>query len=441
MKWKELFKPPLALRNHLRNLANRPQIENNSANNQSIENVQPNQVLAEQEAIDNAGAGDESEQAVDESEQAVDSQDVHPHTAHFDGPNVNIAYEDSNIRLLVRRTDFKTQKNHIMSDHLYTLIIQRKNPETEWPLATSILQGIYAALHTILEELKEHYGQKLKQTLDRYVYCTFNADGLESGINTGIHKLHDDTDDIVNEFRANVDNAMTSYKSMVLDSGFNVQVKVLGLEHMEEKKLRNGAIFDKVPSVHLENSFFLPVPQGFLNHPDAFKDRCLPLALILSAYELMYRTGQEPQVYRRAYLDMMKICNVSNNMKDHNTACTRLKLAFESLSRDYPALNHPEQDTTEISKAFADKFKVNVILHTNDVRDHIYAMYPPKYDESLPRIDVHGVPDVSAGTIHYAGIKALLAYKNNNNFGLACVFCKAVIKNHNNTHACKEHAR
>ncbi len=440
-RWKKRLRPNEAILRHVRRAA----LQGTQASQEPssrIDTAQSQQNLElDQHSQEPEIGADEHNQEVLLNEGADGDDNLDPNSAHFDGPVAAIAYEDANIRLIVRKADFKKQRNHILTDHLYTLIIQRKNGSSEWPLATSILHGVYTALGKMLEELKDHYGKKLKQSLNRYVYCTFNASGLVSGVNTGVHMLSDNTDDIVNEFRANVDNCMTSYKSMRLDSTFSVQIKVIGPDHMEKKKMKNGAWDDGIPKLHTNNTFFLPVPKGFLNNPNAFQDRCLPLALILSLYELHHRIGKEPKSFSRDYLVMRHICNQKGDVQLHNRACTTLRNVFEKLAQEHPEIDHQDQETNAICKVFSEKFNVNVVVHTNGTRDQILYKYPETYNESLPRIDVHGVENKVKNTIHYAAIKALLSYKNCRNFGLICVLCSALICNHDNTHTCNNSPR
>ncbi len=128
-------------------------------------------------------------------------EELADHSAHFDGPAATVAYQDENIRFLVRRVDFMRQKNHLLYDHMYSLICDRLKSSAPWPLAVSVLQALYSALKFILRELVDFYSKKLGQSLDRYVICTFISDHLENGINTSAFKLSDDPNDIVDEFR------------------------------------------------------------------------------------------------------------------------------------------------------------------------------------------------------------------------------------------------
>ena len=399
-----------------------------------------------------ANAEDQVGPSVDDVPQAV----VHPailaegaananvtvrpnHAGHFDGPMAEKVFEDSNIKLLVRKVDFARQKNFALTDHLYALTLQRKEKSAEFPLAISVTHAIYEAIEKILAELKSFYGGTMRQSLDRYCIITFISNDLESALNTPVFKLSDSIDSTMTEFRSRLENCLQSFQSMRLDESFRINLKIVGLDHMATKQigLSNGALYAGVPPIHLKHSFILPVPRGYANHEDAFHNRCLPLSIILGLYATKGGQERDPKFHER-WCQMATICGrgQQSRTRNHDSACKILHETFQSLclQQGGSVLDDEAQDTEKICKFFSDKFNVNVILHVNDLRDSIHYSYPPKFDNTMARLDLHGVIDGIRKSIHFGAITALQSYKAE--FSLRCMLCNKLKSSKGYIHKC-----
>ncbi len=143
-------------------------------------------------------------------------------------------FETQEFRLKVKSVKHIRRTRYMLSDHLYSMWIERKN-RTFSPLLSDLEDAIEQGLVAVLNRLKNVYIAHHQYQ----IYVTIISDEILSGLNSGNYSLQTPANKIARWMLSMLYNYLKSNQSMRLDSSFKIQIKVLSIQHTRNLERNN----------------------------------------------------------------------------------------------------------------------------------------------------------------------------------------------------------
>ncbi len=185
---------------------------------------------------DISGGGENAENSVDvdTSENSdAETNDYDNVDGAIDHPIYNRGkdiYDDSIFKVHVVAVAARKRTRYSLSDHLFDVQIIPKD-STSPPRVLDLEDAIEKALVIILDNLKKVYDSKRNQN---QVYITIVEKGILRGLNSGNYSLHTPSNKISRWVMALLYNYLKSKQTLLLNSSFKIQIKVLSRRHTND---------------------------------------------------------------------------------------------------------------------------------------------------------------------------------------------------------------
>ena len=305
-----------------------------------------------------------------------------------------VAYQDDNLRVIVKQAKHIHQKRFRLTDHLMDVKIEHLGT-TEAPLLNSLLEMLGHTIETIVGRLQEWYGA----TENRQVYATVIEDKMVGGLRTGHFSLNTPKEEIAAGIVYRLYNYLKSAQDLRLNDSFRINFKILSVNHAAEKvgetrpywpqfvpELYAGCQ-DDVLRVRLpqEKSFLFSVPNGFEDCPHAYTNRCV-LASI--AVALAWLDAQENRA--RKFLRYMELHRVDRQgkavLKSQKRGGIALLDAMLQMGEQFPTVKHEGPHRLDLVLPTVSRTTgVQFHVFCRDTKKLIYSA-PPEFDESMRQV-------------------------------------------------------
>ena len=162
--------------------------------------------------------------------------------------NKTLVLDTSSCKMYIERVEFKRQTKFSSTNRLFRVTVVTK-PQTKSPLMLDSLDLLRTALNHIVTNIQSSYDKNKA----RQIYLTLSDKrNIQTGINTANFPLHADKMHIIQQCVDQFFIFLQSHRDMELTSSFNIDVKVLGLEHVQDRlKGRKMGLY--IPHTQTEN--------------------------------------------------------------------------------------------------------------------------------------------------------------------------------------------
>ena len=135
-------------------------------------------------------------------------------------------------KMFIQKKDFKRQKKFSSTNRLFRISVTTK-PQTTPPLMLDSLDLLREALDHILTDIQSSYDDSKYRQI--YLTLTDRQNLTHSGLNTANFSLHTPKMQIIEECVKQFFLFLQSHRDMTLTNSFNIDVKILGLEHVRHR--------------------------------------------------------------------------------------------------------------------------------------------------------------------------------------------------------------
>lgn len=202
--------------------------------------------------------------------------------------DINFIYETNDLKAFIERGIHKQEKKFALHDHLFYIKVQPKN--NTYPLINDILDFIEIACNYILNEIKELY----KVEDNNIAYMTIYQEPMVNGINSGPFHIQDSSTEMTNRLLGMFNQYLISNQELRLNQTFKIYLKILSIEHMNENKTKIKRVVkrkhygSKDIKDNVKMFYVIDIPNGFKNHDNCFKNKCLITSIILGVFQNLY---------------------------------------------------------------------------------------------------------------------------------------------------------
>ena len=163
--------------------------------------------------------------------------------------NKTLVLDTLTCKMYIERVEFKRQTKFSSTNRLFRVTVVTK-PQTKSPLMLDSLELLRTALNHIITDIQSSYDKNKARQI--YLTLSDKRNMTQSGINTANFPLHADKMHIIQQCLDRFFIFLQSHRDMELTSSFNIDAKVLGLEHVQHRlKGRKMGIY--IPHTQTEN--------------------------------------------------------------------------------------------------------------------------------------------------------------------------------------------
>jgi len=210
---------------------------------------------------------------------------------------------------------------------------------------------------------------------------------------------------------------------------------VLSIRHANERIQRGGFNPRLLNGENLEdkmNNYLLVFPEGFENFEGFFSKNCLLLSLVVGYHLVAFLNG-ETSKYK-----MLRDFNVKNKSKpDLNSSGKALLMETAKICKSTKILFEGPHSLFDIAPKFFQKFKCQIIVFNNLMKDQISYIFPEIYDDTLPSIFL--LQEIFKERSHIFLITKIKSFQRKN-FSI-CFYCEKTYKSKTfifKLHKCKK---
>ena len=296
------------------------------------------------------------------------------------------------LKIFVQKVGFMRQKKFILEDHQFLVKVESLNDKP--PLLSSILSVLETSLEQMLDNLRTFY----KAEDQNLVYITIHQSEMESAMNSSAFEISTTSNHIILSHVLGMFNRfIRSNASLRLEKDFSVYFRVLSRAHVNDPSNRRGAIIREKFCKNKKHKFgcasdsgpckrsgCFEIPIGYPQKPDAFKDKCLLLHIILGhyCYSQMYKLPTENNI---TFKELIKINSKNKNVQ--NRAGNLLEsVMFELIAKFNFSLNGP-YSFNDLVPVLADHYNCQIhLINGLEQREVNILSYPEIFDPSLHQI-------------------------------------------------------
>ena len=339
------------------------------------------------------------------------------------------------LKIFVQKVGFMRQKKFILEDHQFLVKVESLNDKP--PLLSSILSVLEKSLEQMLDNLRTFY----KAEDQNLVYITIHQSEMDSAMNSAAFEISNTSNDIILSHVLGMFNRfIRSNASLRLEKDFSVYFRVLSRAHVNDSSNRRGAIVREKFCKNKKHKFgcasdngsckrkgCFEIPIGYSQKPNAFKDKCLLVHVILGYY-CFAETHKLPTESNITFKQLLKINNKSKTIQ--NKAGNLLEsIIFDLITKLNLSPTGP-YTFDELVPVLSNHYNCQIhVINGIEQRQINILSYPEVFDNSL-----HQIYLLSTLSNHVILISNLKTFFNQNK--KICFECKkSFSKNH--YHVCQ----
>lgn len=318
-------------------------------------------------------------------------------------------YRDGNYRVFVKRVRTATSDVFRVEDHTYKIFIKPISENgaipTDVPLVITILNQLGAAFTHIISELQRN---RHTHNLSK-LYVFVGHDDLTNGINLESLSLERPAEELAESILTDISNTLRSHQSLALDSGFDITLKVITVNHARhlermylQKVAENYKHFPRPSTPELVGATKrVPTDLKFqsaqnsydpANTPELPKNSCVIACLTLGLYQAYSQVNRADSTkFKSEAEDFKVLSNVRLSrkrvaiQKTYKQAvlllCEKMQILAEVLQEDVEGPHVLQNVIQKMSQIY--NVQISVYAHMGTERIH---REPKTLDRSLPHI-------------------------------------------------------